>query len=71
MEEHAGKPSQITACGTPGKREEEQRREERRSMWKGKGEDSEGTRAEVQGAVPADSIQALLLFFSFRLSSAL
>lgn len=70
MEEHAGKPSQITACGTPGKREEEQRREERRSMWKGKGEDSEGTRAEVQ--VPADSIQALLLFFPFfRLSSAL
>lgn len=37
-------------------RAEEERREDRKTMWKGKGEDSAGTRADVQTAVPADSI---------------
>lgn len=37
-------------------------------MWKGKEEDSEGTQADVQAAIPADSI--LLSFFSFLFSSS-
>lgn len=62
--------NQTLASGTPGKIEEEQRRrgEERKSMWKGKEEDSEGTQADVQAAIPADSI---LLFFFFLLSPLL
>lgn len=63
--------NQTLASGTPGKIEEEQRRrgEERKSMWKGKEEDSEGTQADVQAAIPADSI-LLFFFFSSLLCSS-
>lgn len=68
MAKHAGKPSptRLWPVALQGKERKSRGGEERKSMWKGKEEDSEGTQADVQGAIPADSI--LLSFFLSSLS---
>lgn len=65
MAKHAGKPSptRLWPVALWGKERKSRGGEEKKSMWKGKEKDSEGTQADVQAAIPADSI-LLFLFFS-------
>lgn len=67
MAKHTGKPSptRLWPVALLGKERKSRGGEEKKSMWKGKEEDSEGTQADVQAAIPADSILlSLSLFFS-------
>lgn len=59
-EEHTGKPSptRLWPVALQGTERKSRGGEERTSMWKGKEEDSKGTEADVQKAVPANSIFA-------------
>lgn len=74
MAKHTGKPSptRLWPVALLGKERKSRGGEEKKSMWKGKEEDSEGTQADVQAAIPADSIllSLSLSFFLLPLSSA-